>query len=83
MFVDVSRDGGNTATQWIAESGIVDLFIFTGPGPADVQRQYAEVTGPTAMPQQFSVGYHQCRWNYKNEADVHLVWHLQAVCFKR
>ncbi|GAX83418.1 hypothetical protein CEUSTIGMA_g10843.t1 [Chlamydomonas eustigma] len=73
MFVDVSKEGSNTATQWIAESGIVDLFIFTGPGPAEVQQQYAEVTGPTAMPQQFSVGYHQCRWNYKDEADVHLV----------
>lgn len=22
------------------------------------------------MPPQFSIGYHQCRWNYKDEADV-------------
>lgn len=22
------------------------------------------------MPQMFSLGYHQCRWNYKDEADV-------------
>ncbi|MEW5317328.1 MAG: hypothetical protein WDW38_008637 [Sanguina aurantia] len=26
--------------------------------------------GPTALPQMFSIGYHQCRWNYKDEADV-------------
>jgi alpha-glucosidase (family GH31 glycosyl hydrolase) len=23
--------------------------------------------------QLFSIGYHQCRWNYKDEADVHAV----------
>ena len=59
--------------QWISESGILDLVIFAGPTPADVQRQYATLTGTTAMPQLFAIGYHQCRWNYKDEADVHAV----------
>jgi len=51
MFVDVQADSKGTSTQWIAESGIVDLFIFSGPSPADVQRQYAALTGTTALPQ--------------------------------
>ena len=25
------------------------------------------------MPQYFALGYHQCRWNYKDEADVKAV----------
>ena len=25
------------------------------------------------MPQYFALGYHQCRWNYKDEADVKTV----------
>ncbi len=25
------------------------------------------------MPNMFSIGYHQCRWNYKDEADVIMV----------
>lgn len=29
--------------------------------------------GTTALPQLFSIGYHQCRWNYKDEADVKAV----------
>ena len=57
MFVDVAASGDSTYTQWIAESGIVDLVIFAGPTPADVQRQYAALTGTTAMPQMFSIGY--------------------------
>lgn len=57
-------------TVWTAESGMLDAFIFVGPGPKDVVRQYASVTGTTRLPQLFSIAYHQCRWNYKDEADV-------------
>ena len=28
------------------------------------------MTGPSALPQYFALGYHQCRWNYRDEADV-------------
>ena len=35
-----------------------------------VSEQYALVTGPSALPQYFALGYHQCRWNYRDEADV-------------
>ncbi|KIY91535.1 glucosidase, alpha [Monoraphidium neglectum] len=73
MFVDVEASSSGTSTQWVAEGGVVDLFLLPGPAPADVTRQYAELTGTTAMPQMFAIGYHQCRWNYKDEADVHAV----------
>ena len=75
MYVDVwdaslpLRSGGK-GTQWMAESGAVDAFVFLGPSPSDVARQYASVAGATSLPQMFSLGYHQCRWNYKDEKDV-------------
>lgn len=28
------------------------------------------ITGTTPLPQLFSIAYHQCKWNYKDEADV-------------
>lgn len=37
---------------------------------AQVSRQYASLTGTTALPQYFAIGYHQCRWNYRDQADV-------------
>ena len=51
MLVDVSQPSGGMSTRWIADSGILDLFLLLGPKPADVMAQYARLTGPTAMPQ--------------------------------
>jgi alpha-glucosidase (family GH31 glycosyl hydrolase) len=60
--------------QWISESGILDLFILTGPTPAAVTQQYAGLTGTTAMPQLFALGYHQCRYVLQSSCDVCWWW---------
>jgi hypothetical protein len=60
----------STQTHWISEAGILDVFVFFGPTSKDVLRQYTKLTGTLAMPQMFSLGYHQCRWNYINTRDV-------------
>lgn len=70
MYVDVTADNGSTDAHWFAESGIVDLFLLPGPTAADVWRSYAALTGMPSLPPLFSIAYHQCRWNYNNEADV-------------
>lgn len=36
MFVDVSREGDGTSTNWVAESGVLDLFLLLGPTPRQV-----------------------------------------------
>ncbi|OAR05923.1 hypothetical protein LLEC1_05391 [Akanthomyces lecanii] len=60
----------NTETHWISESGLLDVFVFLGPTPQDLTRTYGELTGYSAMPQEFAIGYHQCRWNYISDDDV-------------
>lgn len=79
MQIDVLSPGWDAAaapandridTLWMAEAGVVDAFFFVGSEPKDVIKQYVSVTGTPAMPQQFAVAYHQCRWNYRDEADV-------------
>ncbi|MQL90678.1 hypothetical protein Taro_023276 [Colocasia esculenta] len=67
---DRERQTKRIDTLWMSEAGIVDAFFFVGPEPKDVIRQYTSVTGTPAMPQQFAVAYHQCRWNYRDEDDV-------------
>ncbi|KAJ5517801.1 Glycoside hydrolase family 31 [Penicillium expansum] len=57
-------------THWISESGQIDLFVFLGPSPNDISKTYGELTGYTQLPQQFAIGYHQCRWNYVTDEDV-------------
>jgi alpha 1,3-glucosidase len=32
--------------------------------------QYASLTGTTLLPARFALGYHQCKWNYKSEAEI-------------
>ncbi|XP_059481190.1 neutral alpha-glucosidase AB [Neocloeon triangulifer] len=56
--------------RFVSESGVVDAFLFLGPNPQDVSKHYAEITGVTPLPPLFSLGYHQCRWNYNDEDDV-------------
>jgi len=57
-------------THWFAESGVLDLFFLLGPKPKDIFRQYSSLTGTTLLPPLFSLGYHQCRWNYNDQEDV-------------
>ncbi|MEQ2316298.1 hypothetical protein AMECASPLE_031181, partial [Ameca splendens] len=59
--------------HWISESGVIDCIILLGPRPHQLFKQYAQLTGYQAMPPLFSLGYHQCRWNYNDEADVKAV----------
>ncbi|XP_077320961.1 neutral alpha-glucosidase C isoform X2 [Lithobates pipiens] len=59
--------------RWMSESGIVDVFLLLGPMPQNVFNQYAQLTGTQILPPLFSLGYHQCRWNYEDEADVEAV----------
>ena len=60
----------DTKTHWISESGLIDVFVFLGPTPKEVTKAYGELTGYTALPQEFAIAYHQCRWNYVSEEDV-------------
>lgn len=60
----------DTKTHWISESGLIDVFVFLGPTPKDVTKAYGELTGYSQLPQEFSIGYHQCRWNYNTDEDV-------------
>ena len=72
-FVDVTKSIDSSSTHWISESGIVDIFLMPGPDSSSIYRQYAKLTGVAPKPPMFSLGYHQCRWNYKDEKDVYHV----------
>lgn len=55
--------------HWKAEVGLVELFFFPGGSPFSLHRQHAHITGHGYLPPIFSLGYHQCRWNYRSSDD--------------
>lgn len=75
-FIDVSdaaaaaASGSSKESHWISESGNIDFFLFPGPMPSDVFAQFTAITGRQQLPPLFALGYHQCRWNYRDEKDV-------------
>ncbi|KAJ7800000.1 glycoside hydrolase family 31 protein [Mycena olivaceomarginata] len=59
-WIDVSHASDkSTETHWISESGILDLT--------------RGLTGTPVLPPHWSLGYHQCRWNYISSEDIRTV----------
>ncbi|KAJ9455681.1 Neutral alpha-glucosidase AB [Diplonema papillatum] len=62
----------DTTSVWTpsSQTGCLDFVVYPGGRTADVLRQHAVVTGRPFLPPIFSLGYHQCRWNYVSADDV-------------
>lgn len=69
----VDMDLGRTNPSEIAitvQGDSIAAYFFTGPTPADVLRQYTELTGRMHLPPRWTIGYQQCRWGYKTEEQI-------------
>lgn len=60
-------------TRWMSEGGVIDVFLLMADSPAEAFSYYGQLTGTTPLPPMFSLGYHQCRWNYNDQKDVESV----------
>ncbi|KAH0788482.1 glycosyl hydrolase [Histomonas meleagridis] len=56
----------------ISETGFLDFLLFSGSF-SDIMRKFTRITGRPLMPPIFSLGYHQCKWGYKSQAEVEKV----------
>ena len=66
----VGQDSKARMTHWISETGVIDVWFLTGPTVSDVVGQNALLSGTHPMPPYYSIGYHQCRWNYFTQTEV-------------
>jgi Alpha-glucosidases, family 31 of glycosyl hydrolases len=66
MDVSVANQGITFRTI----GGIVDYFVFVGPRPEDVVKQYQSLVGFPVLTPYWGLGYHQCRWGYNNLNDL-------------
>lgn len=56
-----------------AASGILDVYLFTGPNVETVVRRYTELTGRMPLPPRWALGYQQCRYSYESRAELESV----------
>lgn len=58
------------ACYFKAESGDLNYYFIYGPGLDKVLERYTGLTGRMEMPPKWAIGYHQCRYSYKNEKQI-------------
>ncbi len=73
---DFTREG---EYQFSAPASVLNFYVLPGPTLPEVLRQYTTLTGRLPLPALWTLGYHQCRWSYANEADIrHIASELRA-----
>jgi alpha-glucosidase (family GH31 glycosyl hydrolase) len=54
--------------------GVLDFYIFVGPNPENVVKQYQQLIGNPFMPPVWGLGWHQSRYGYKSLNVTRNVW---------
>ncbi|MVN85769.1 alpha-glucosidase [Deinococcus sp. HMF7620] len=72
LEVDVARAHPDEV-RWASAGPELDVYVVSGPRPADVLRRYADLTGAAPMPPLWALGAAQSRWGYRAEADLRAV----------
>ena len=71
QFVEIKTENNNEKKiLWFMEGGIIDLYLISDTDFYRNHKKIAEITGYSIMPPLWSLGYHQCRWGYKDSNDV-------------
>lgn len=62
---------GKNTTEWAAGvTDKLDYWITAGDTPAQVEKQYASVTGTVPMMPEYGLGFWQCKLRYYNQEEV-------------
>jgi len=70
--MDIGKSNEAEVSMTVQGDSLI-VYFFAGPTPADVLRQYTELTGRMPLPPRWALGYHQSRWGYTTEQQVRQV----------
>lgn len=71
-YIDIStsQSTSNREIHCISECGDIDFSILLSSSPLELIEKFTILSGPACFPPLFSLGYHQCRWNYYSQKEV-------------
>lgn len=67
LYIDVFK---KNSFEIISNCGLLNFFFIPGPSVSKVIENFTSLVGKPIFPPLYSLGYHQCRWSYKNQEDV-------------
>ncbi|KAL2860148.1 glycosyl hydrolases family 31-domain-containing protein [Aspergillus pseudodeflectus] len=69
VFID-KDDKGAQFLEYNIIGGVLDFYFMAGPSPRDVAMQYAEITQLPLMTPYWGLGFHQCKYGYRDVYEV-------------
>lgn len=68
-YFDMGKEDADSY-YFAADGGDLDYYFIAGETMRDIVGAYTGLTGRTALPQKWTLGYHQSRWGYITEDDI-------------
>jgi lysosomal alpha-glucosidase len=65
-WVSNDNETGQINLTTVASGGIADITIVFGQDPIEVTKEYHKVVGAPVLTPMWALGWHQCKWGYKN-----------------
>ncbi|RAL13209.1 putative alpha-glucosidase [Aspergillus homomorphus CBS 101889] len=71
MDIKINRtEDGQQYLEYNTLGGVFDFYFFTAPTPKEASIEYAKVVGFPAMQSYWTLGFHQCRYGYRDVYNV-------------
>ncbi|CAF3506602.1 hypothetical protein FGSG_03462 [Fusarium graminearum PH-1] len=68
VFIDKKKD--QQFLEYNIIGGVLDFYFVAGPSPREVAKQYAEIVTLPLMAPYWGLGFHQCRYGYRDVYEV-------------
>ena len=70
----IESDNNNVLFEHRTIGGVIDYFITLNDSPDKALISIHDVIGHPTLPPFWSLGFHQCKWGYKNDKEIRYVY---------
>lgn len=70
IFLATPASSNISLIEYRLVGGTLDMYFFSGPTSQEVVEQYTDVIGKPTWQPAWGLGFHLCRWGYKNISET-------------